>query len=195
MPLRGLGPSSVAAALTESSHGPFAAATDLRLLKKKSWCVPRQSGRWGRQRFASLDHPSVDQFVAGNRATVMGHERLRFEGVARLERLFGLPVHLEDEVALDDETAVDTWMSVTARASARREFHNRSHGRIARGEIDGTKDGTLNASLLCEGGSHEGQYDYAHNRVDLDHWFCLLVLAPSSYCAFLALRSCDTVTY
>ena len=79
----------------------------------------------------------------------MGHQRLRFEGVARLEGLFGLPIHLKNEIALDDETAVDTWMSVTARASARCELHNRSHGRIARGKIDGMKDGTLDAGLLC----------------------------------------------
>jgi hypothetical protein len=81
----------------------------------------------------------------------MGHQRLRFVGFTRLKRLFGLSIHLEDEVALYDETAVDTWMSVTTRASARREFHNRSHGRIALRKIEGTKDGTLNASLLCDG--------------------------------------------
>lgn len=70
----------------------------------------------------------------------MGHQRLRFVGVACLKRLFGLPVHLEDEIALDDKTAVDTWMSVTARASARRELHNRSHGPIPGWKIDGMKD-------------------------------------------------------
>ena len=84
----------------EAEMDRWPAATNLRLVKKKSGCVRRRSGRWRRQRLASLDHPSVNQFVAGNRATVMGHQRLRFEGVARLERLFGLPVHLEHEVAL-----------------------------------------------------------------------------------------------
>ena len=81
----------------------------------------------------------------------MGHQRLRFVGVARLKCLFGLPIHLEDEVSLDDEPAVDTGMSVTARASARRELHNRRHGGIALRKIDGTKDCALNSSLLCHG--------------------------------------------
>ena len=81
----------------------------------------------------------------------MGHERLRLERVARLECLLGLPVYFEDKVALHDETTVDPWMGVTARATARREFHNRSHGGVARRKIDGAKDGTLDASLLCDG--------------------------------------------
>ena len=119
--------------------------------KKVMRLMQRQSGCWGRQRFASLDHPSVNQFVAGNRASVMRHQGLRLERIASLEHLFGLPVHLEDEVALHDETGVDPRMGVTARAAARRELHNRSHGGVARGIFDGANDGTLDASLLCDG--------------------------------------------
>lgn len=75
----------------------------------------------------------------------MGRQRLRFERVARLERLFGLPVHLEDEVALDDITAVDPWMSMTARAGARRDLHERSHASDDSHFVSGQ-------NLNCDGG-------------------------------------------
>ena len=80
-----------------------------------------------------------------------GVKGLRLERVARLERLLGLGVHLEDEVALYNVTAVDPRMGVTARASARCDLYNRRHGGIARRKIDGAKDGALDTSLLCDG--------------------------------------------
>ena len=85
----------------------------------KSRCVPRYSGRWGRQRLASLDHPSVNQFVGANRATIMRHQRLRFVGVTRFQRLFELPIHLEDEVALEEATAGNCCLACCRCAIAR----------------------------------------------------------------------------
>jgi hypothetical protein len=99
----------------------------------------------------------------------MNRLRRGLEGIACLERQVGLPVYLEDEVALDNVTAVDPWMGVTTCADARSEFHNRSDSCVALRIVEGVNDSTLDASLLCDGRCHNNRHCYTCDGEDLHH--------------------------